>query len=94
MLGLGEEIDEVKEVIQQLAEMRVDILTLGQYLQPSPKHMPIARYVEPEEFSDLAAFAKQCGIERTEAGPLVRSSYHADGQAQMIREIRRTRTLS
>ncbi len=94
MLGLGEEMDEVREVIEQLAEMRVDILTLGQYLQPSKKHMPIARYVEPEEFVELAEFAKQCGIERTEAGPLVRSSYHADGQAQMIRDIRRTRTVS
>lgn len=94
MLGLGEEIDEVREVIQQLAEMRIDILTLGQYLQPSKNHMPIARYVEPEEFAALAEFASKCGIERTEAGPLVRSSYHADGQAQMIRDIRNTRAIS
>ena len=91
MLGLGEELDEVREVIAQLAELRVDILTLGQYLQPSKRHMPIARYVSPEEFSELADFATECGIGRTLAGPLVRSSYHADGQAQMIRDIRRRR---
>ncbi|MCP4449190.1 MAG: lipoyl synthase [Myxococcales bacterium] len=94
MLGLGEEIGEVREVIRELAKMRVDILTLGQYLQPSQRHMPIARYVTPEEFAELAEFATECGIERTESGPLVRSSYHADGQAQMIRDIRKTRKLS
>ena len=94
MLGLGEEIDEVRAVIRELADMRVDILTLGQYLQPSAKHMPIARYVAPEEFSELAEYATECGIERTLAGPLVRSSYHADGQAEMIREIRRKRSVS
>ena len=60
----------------------------------SPVASPIARYVEPEEFAELAEFATKCGIERTVAGPLVRSSYHADGQAQMIREIRKTRSVS
>jgi lipoic acid synthetase len=91
MLGLGEEIEEVREVIRELAEMRVDIVTFGQYLQPSTKHMPVARYVEPGEFEALAEYGMSLGIAHVEAGPLVRSSYHADGQADMIRGIRAAR---
>ena len=91
MLGLGEELDEVREVLRALAEMRIDIVTLGQYLQPSKKHMPISRYVTPAEFQELARYGMELGIAHVEAGPLVRSSYHADGQAQMIRDIRAAR---
>jgi lipoic acid synthetase len=91
MLGLGEEIEEVREVLRELAAMRVDIVTLGQYLQPSKNHMPVARYVEPAEFDALAAYGMELGIAHVEAGPLVRSSYHADGQADMIRGIRAAR---
>lgn len=91
MLGLGEELEEVREVLRQLAEMRVDIVTLGQYLQPSTKHMPVARYVEPAQFEALASYGKDLGIAHVESGPLVRSSYHADGQADMIRAIREAR---
>jgi lipoic acid synthetase len=91
MLGLGEEIEEVREVIRELAQMRIDIVTFGQYLQPSTRHMPVARYVEPAEFQELAAYGMSLGIAHVEAGPLVRSSYHADGQADMIRAIRATR---
>ena len=92
MLGLGEEIEEVREVLAELAAMRIDIVTLGQYLRPSTRHMPVARYVEPSEFEALASYGKDLGIAHVEAGPLVRSSYHADGQAGMIRALRATRT--
>ncbi len=78
MLGLGETIDEVLQVMQDLRDNRVDILTLGQYLRPSPKHLPIVRYVSPSEFSELRTAGIGMGFAHVEAGPLVRSSYHAD----------------
>ena len=78
MLGLGETMDEVRETMRDLQAHRVDILTLGQYLRPSPKHLPIVRYVGPEEFAELKRFGAQLGFAHVEAGPLVRSSYHAD----------------
>ena len=84
MLGLGESIDELKEVIDQLGELQLTILTLGQYLQPSKKHLPVSRYVTPQEFVDLKEYALSRGIEHVESGPLVRSSYHAEGQAELI----------
>jgi lipoyl synthase len=77
MLGLGETADEVRQVMRDLRDHQVDILTLGQYLRPSPKHLPIVRYVAPEEFDDLRAFGRELGFGHVEAGPLVRSSYHA-----------------
>ena len=88
MLGLGEERSEVEEVLGELARLGVDIVTLGQYLAPTKKHLPIARYVTPDEFDELAAYGMKLGIKHIEAGPLVRSSYHADGQAEMIRALR------
>jgi lipoic acid synthetase len=88
MLGLGEEISEIESVLRELADLGVDIVTLGQYLQPSPEHLPIARYVSPDEFDALADFARELGFGHVESGPLVRSSYHADGQAEMIRSLR------
>lgn len=87
MLGLGEELDEVREVISELGDLGLTILTLGQYLQPSKKHLPVARYVHPEEFAELARFAEAAGIAHVESGPLVRSSYHAEGQAGLIRRM-------
>lgn len=78
MLGLGETPDEVLAVMRDLRASRVDILTLGQYLRPSPKHLPILRYVAPEEFADLRRAGYEMGFGHVEAGPLVRSSYHAD----------------
>lgn len=78
MLGLGETQEEVLEVIRDLRDHDVDILTLGQYLRPSPKHLPIYRYVPQEEFDDFKRFAVELGYAHVEAGPLVRSSYHAD----------------
>ena len=77
MLGLGETSAEVLQVMRDLRAHRVDILTLGQYLRPSPKHLPIVRYVPPEEFAELRAAGREMGFGHVEAGPLVRSSYHA-----------------
>jgi lipoic acid synthetase len=91
MLGLGETIDEVQQVIRELAALGVEIVTLGQYLSPSKQHLPIARYVHPDEFAALEAFARDAGIAHVVAGPLVRSSYHADGQAALVRALRAQR---
>jgi lipoic acid synthetase len=77
MLGLGETLDEVRDVMRDLRAHRVDILTLGQYLRPSPKHLPIVRYVKPGEFEDLRQVGMAMGFAHVESGPLVRSSYHA-----------------
>ena len=77
MLGLGETVDEVLAVMQDLRASEVDILTLGQYLRPSPKHLPILRYVATGEFADLKRRGYQMGFRHVESGPLVRSSYHA-----------------
>ena len=77
MLGLGERNDEVLEVMRDLRAHRVEVLTLGQYLRPSPKHLPIVRYVPPEEFDELRRAGYEMGFAHVEAGPLVRSSYHA-----------------
>lgn len=87
MLGLGEELAEVREVIDQLAALELTILTLGQYLQPSKKHLPVTRYVHPDEFAELRRYALAAGIRHVESGPLVRSSYHAEGQAELIRRL-------
>ena len=91
MLGLGEELDEVRQVMRELREIGVDILTLGQYLRPSPKHLEIARYVPPEDFAILKQEALAMGFPHVEAGPMVRSSYHADGQRDIVRELTKKR---
>ena len=77
MLGLGETIDEILAVMRDLRSSGVRILTLGQYLRPSPRHLPIVRYVAPEEFDDLRRAGYELGFSHVESGPLVRSSYHA-----------------
>lgn len=77
MLGLGETIDEVLQVMRDLRAHQVDIVTLGQYLRPSPKHLPIFRYVPMEEFAALKRAGYEMGFSHVESGPLVRSSYHA-----------------
>jgi lipoyl synthase len=88
MLGLGESREEIESVLTEVAGLGVDILTLGQYLAPSKSHLPIERYLHPDEFAQLREFALAQGISHVESGPLVRSSYHADGQAALIRNIR------
>ncbi len=88
MLGLGETQDEVVGVLREVAGLGVDIVTLGQYLTPSKSHLPIERYWSPDEFAELARIATDLGIDHVESGPLVRSSYHADGQAALVRDLR------
>ncbi len=80
MLGLGEETSEVLTVMRDLVERGVDILTLGQYLRPSGWHLPVHRFVHPDEFEELAQHGEAMGFAHVEAGPLVRSSYRADRQ--------------
>jgi lipoyl synthase len=81
MLGLGETNEEIEQTLKDLRAHDVDMVTLGQYLQPSRFHMPVARYVTPLEFKQFATFAKELGFKNVASGPLVRSSYHADKQA-------------
>jgi lipoic acid synthetase len=81
MLGLGETVEEVEQTLRDLRDHGCEMLTLGQYLQPSRDHLPVARYVSPEEFEALAVTAKSLGFANVASAPLVRSSYHADLQA-------------
>jgi len=82
MLGLGETQEEVLQVMRDLRAHDVGILTLGQYLRPSPKHLPIVRYVTPEEFAEYGVAGREMGFAHVESGPLVRSSYHASNAAE------------
>lgn len=84
MLGLGEEIEEVHEVMRDLRAHGCDMLTLGQYLQPSFDHIPVDRFVTPEEFDELAVVGEEMGFSHVASGPMVRSSYHADQQAKKV----------
>ena len=81
MLGLGETIEEVEQVMQDLRAHNVDMLTLGQYLQPSKHHLPVDRFVHPDEFEALREVGEKLGFSQVASGPMVRSSYHADQQA-------------
>lgn len=81
MLGLGEDNTEIVQTLKDLRDHDVDMVTLGQYLQPSRFHMPVARYVTPAEFKEFGDIAKDLGFKNIASGPLVRSSYHADKQA-------------
>ncbi|RME50716.1 MAG: lipoyl synthase, partial [Caldilineae bacterium] len=84
MVGLGETKEEVLQVMRDLREHDVDILTIGQYLRPSPLHLPIQRYVHPDEFREYHRLGMEMGFQWVESGPLVRSSYHAEGQAEAL----------
>lgn len=87
MLGLGETMDEVLDVLRDLASIGVDILTIGQYLQPSKKHLPIERYWSPQEFETLRQEGLAMGFKWIESGPLVRSSYRADEQVRVLSQL-------
>jgi lipoic acid synthetase len=89
MLGLGETKDEVIAVMRDLVDRKVDILTLGQYLQPTKNHLPIDRYVPLDEFAELNRLGLELGFRWVESGPLVRSSYNADRQARELVETRK-----
>ncbi len=87
MVGLGETFDEVVEVMHDLADRHVDILTIGQYLQPSKQHLPIERYYEPQEFDELKRLGLEMGFKWVESGPLVRSSYRAEQQVRELSQL-------
>ncbi|MBU2864914.1 lipoyl synthase [Reinekea marina] len=82
MVGVGESIEEVKDVMRDLYAHKVDMVTIGQYLQPSKHHLAVERFVHPDEFKELEDFGMELGFENVASGPLVRSSYHADLQAK------------
>ncbi|MEM7033682.1 MAG: lipoyl synthase [Chloroflexota bacterium] len=84
MVGLGETKEEVIGVMEDLRKQNVDIFTIGQYLRPSPLHLPIYRYVHPDEFQEFHDIGMTLGFQWVESGPLVRSSYHAEGQAEAL----------
>lgn len=85
MLGLGESLEEVRAVMRDLRGHDVDMLTLGQYLQPSRHHLPVECFVHPSEFDELRKYGESLGFRHVASGPLVRSSYHADQQARLLR---------
>jgi lipoyl synthase len=89
MLGLGETNDEVKEVMRDLRSWGVDILTIGQYLQPSRQHLPIKRFYTMDEFEDFKNFGMEIGFKWVESAPLVRSSYHAADQVRALSIVHR-----
>jgi len=84
MLGVGETFDEVVEVMSDLREHHCDMLTIGQYLQPSRYHLPVSRYADPTEFEQYRVLGEEMGFSGVASGPLVRSSYHADLQADGV----------
>ena len=88
MVGLGESFDEVVKTMNQILDTGTTIFTIGQYLQPSKKHLPVVRYVKEKEFKDYKQIGLDLGFDVVESGPLVRSSYHADEQARIAMEIK------
>ena len=92
MLGLGEEKDEILQVMDDLISAEVDFLTIGQYLQPSVKHYPLKRYVHPEEFVELKTIAESKGFLIVASSPLTRSSYHADEDFSKMKKLRENRS--
>lgn len=90
MLGLGEEISEIEQVMRDLRAHKVDMLTLGQYLAPSKHHLPVVRYVHPDEFERLRVLGEAMGFSHVASGPMVRSSYHADQQAHGVLDVAST----
>ena len=88
MIGLGEKKDEVLQVMDDLISAKVDFLTIGQYLQPSPKHHPLEKYYHPDEFKELGEIAKSKGFLLVSSTPLTRSSYHADEDFRKLKNQR------
>ena len=94
MIGLGETIDEILEVMRELRAVECDIMTIGQYLRPSLWHLPVVRYVRPDEFAELKRIGLAMGFKHVESGPLVRSSYHAHEQTNEARGMERESNVS
>ncbi|MBY0431242.1 MAG: lipoyl synthase, partial [Rhodospirillales bacterium] len=93
MVGLGEERGEVLQVMDDLRAAEVDFLTIGQYLQPTPKHAPVQRFVTPDEFEEYKKLAKGKGFLMVSSSPLTRSSYHADRDFEQLREARQKKLV-
>ncbi len=85
MTGLGETREEIKETMAEIHSWDVDILTIGQYLQPSKNHLPVARFYTPDEFEELKNYGLELGFKWVESAPLVRSSYHAAEQVRALK---------
>jgi lipoic acid synthetase len=81
MVGLGETVEELFQVMRDLRDHSCDIVTIGQYLQPTKEHLPVERYYDPTEYAQFVEYGRHIGLRHVEAGPLVRSSYHAEKQA-------------
>ena len=94
MVGLGENKNEVMQVMDDLRSADVDFLTIGQYLQPSTKHHPLYRYYKPEEFDELKTIAESKGFLLTSSSPLTRSSYHADEDFALLQKNRINQTYA
>ena len=88
MVGLGESKDEILQVMDDLISAKVDFLTIGQYLQPSPKHFPLEKYYHPDEFKEFEHIAKTKGFLLVSSSPLTRSSYHADEDFRKLQDAR------
>lgn len=88
MLGLGETMDEIRAVLQAARRTGCQIFYAGQYLQPSTRHTPVVRYLTPAEFDEIGAIAKALGFGFVSSAPLVRSSYHEDGQSEFVRQLK------
>jgi lipoic acid synthetase len=82
MVGIGERLEEMKRSLEDVRDAGVDLVTIGQYLRPTEKHLPVDRWVHPDEYAELQAHGEALGFAHIEAGPLVRSSYHAGEQAR------------
>jgi lipoic acid synthetase len=89
MVGLGETDDEIRQVMEDLRSVDCDILTIGQYLQPSPKHLPVQRFVTPAEFDTWREWGEELGFLQIVASPLTRSSYHAEQVRELMKEFPR-----
>jgi lipoic acid synthetase len=85
MLGLGESLEEIAELIRDLRNVDCNLLTIGQYLSPSNEHLPIAKFYHPDEFAELKVVGEEMGFAHVESGPLVRSSYHAKEQVKYLK---------
>ena len=93
MVGLGESVEEIHQALADLRAVGCDVLTIGQYLQPTPGHIPVARFYTPEEFEELAAQAEEMGFAAVASAPFVRSSYHAGEILRRVRDARGPNTI-
>jgi lipoic acid synthetase len=94
MVGIGESLNEIAQLMKDAVEMGVDIFTVGQYLQPSKLYLPVIKYLKPVEFERIKKIGLEIGFKYVEAGPLVRSSYHAEEQYEKMRESKKSNSFN